>query len=62
MLWCKLLGPLASLLGCSTAPPASPGSVISLEKLMVITEIAQLVAPPPTTVTVTVGSKYFPFL
>ncbi|KAH5269251.1 hypothetical protein HBI70_125990 [Parastagonospora nodorum] len=55
MLWCKLLGPLASLLGCSTAPSASPGSVISLEKLMVITEIAQLVAPPPTTVTVTVG-------
>ncbi|EAT92388.1 hypothetical protein SNOG_00893 [Parastagonospora nodorum SN15] len=36
-------------------PSASPGSVISLEKLMVITEIAQLVAPPPTTVTVTVG-------
>ena len=55
MLWCTLLGPLASLLGCPKAPSAAPRSVIPLEKLMIITEIAQLVAPPPTTVTVTIG-------
>jgi hypothetical protein len=57
MLWCQFL-PFAALWGCPQAPKAPPGSVAIVEKVMISTCVAELLAPPPpVTVTVTVGSK-----
>jgi hypothetical protein len=57
MLWYQFL-PFAALWGCPQAPKVPPSSVTIVEKVIISTYVAELLAPPqPVTVTVTVGSK-----